>query len=509
VQNHYLTIVKTMSEGAMLLDADGTIVACNASAERILGVRAEDIVGVTRRDPIWRAIHEDGSPFPNEDLPVAVSLRERKTVTNVPIGLYQPAGSLRWIRVSATPLFRKNEEAPYRVTVTISDMTEARALQAQLAQAQKLEALGQLAGGIAHDFNNMLMVIFSRVEMLKLALPTEDRLYRYVNDIGLAAEQNARLTQQLLASARRQVLQPEVISISEVVSGLMQLLSKTLGEQVTIHTTLPKEAWRTFTDPGQVGQVLLNLAVNARDAMPDGGTMTVEIQNFIADAAYIALRPQIPHGEYVVLVVSDTGVGMPPDVRERIFDPFFTTKDPGKGTGLGLAVVHGIMEQMGGHVTVYSELGHGTTFKLFFPRYYGDVQRRIVVEENAPERGTETILVVEDEELVRKVLVETLEAAGYIALSASDPVEAIALAGAHGSEIDLLLSDVILPIMKGPDLADQLRSAHPNLRIILMSGYSDGAIANHASIGSAARFLEKPVQSTTLLNTVRAALDEE
>ena len=508
MQNHYLTIAKTMSEGAMLIHADGTIVACNASAERILGMRAEEIVGVTSRDPMWRAIHEDGSPFLSDDFPVSVSLRERKTVTNVPMGLYQPAGSLRWTRVSATPLFRENEQAPYGVTVTISDMTEARTLQAQLAQAQKLEALGQLAGGIAHDFNNMLMVIFSRVEMLKRLLPTEDRLYRYVNDIGLAAQQNATLTQQLLAAARRQVLQQEVISISEVVSGLMQLLSKTLGEQVTIHTTFPKEAWRTFTDPGQVGQVLLNLAVNARDAMPDGGTMTVEIQNFIADAGYIALHPQIPHGEYVVLVVSDTGIGMPPDVRDRIFDPFFTTKDPGKGTGLGLAVVHGIMEQTGGHVTVYSEPGHGTTFKLFFPRYYGDVQKRIAVEESAPERGSETILVVEDEELVRKVLVETLEEAGYVVLSASDPVEALALASQHGSEIDLLLSDVILPIMKGPDLAEQLRSAHPGLRVILMSGYSDGVIANHASIGPAIRFLEKPVQSTILLNAVRAALDE-
>jgi two-component system cell cycle sensor histidine kinase/response regulator CckA len=503
----YRTIVMSMSLGAVMLNAEGDILTCNPAAERILGMTAEQMAGRSTHDPRWQTIHEDGSPFPSSEHPVAVSLRTGQPCNDVLQGVHRPDGKLAWILINSVPLFRRGQEQPDAVVATFVDVTEQRALETQFHQAQKLDALGQLAGGIAHDFNNMLTVIFNRCELLLRRLPADDRNRRSANEILAAARQSADLTQQLLAAARKQVLQPKVVDLVTEIQEGMRLLTRSIGEHITIRTLLDEDTWRVFADPGKLRQVLMNLVLNARDAMPGGGTLTIETRNFVADAAYVRRHPQIAHGEYVTLTVSDTGVGIAPEHRDKIYDPFFTTKEIGQGTGLGLAVVRGIVEQTGGHITVYSEVGRGTTFKIYFPRYEGDVEQLREAAQGEAPRGSETILLVEDENLVREVLRETLEEHGYRVLEAIDGKSALEMTRTYQGRLDLVISDVMMPIMSGPELGELLTALHPELRMIFMSGYSDSAIAHHGLVDQKAAFLEKPVMAGPLLSRVRQVLD--
>jgi two-component system, cell cycle sensor histidine kinase and response regulator CckA len=502
----YRTIVMSMSLGAVMLDGEGKVLTCNPAAEHILGMSAEEMAGVAPPD-LWQAIHADGTPFERADRPVAVSLRTGQPFNDVLLGVQRRDGKLAWILINSVPLFHRGQEQPDAVIATLVDVTEQRTLEAQFHQAQKLEALGQLAGGIAHDFNNMLTVIFNRCELLLRRLPVDDPNRRSANEILAAARQSADLTQQLLAAARKQVLQPKVVDLVTEVRESMKLLTRSIGENITVGTLLDEETWRVFADPGKLRQVLMNLVLNARDAMPGGGTLTIETRNFVADSAYVRRHPQIHHGEYVVLTVSDTGSGIAPEHRHKIYDPFFTTKPVGKGTGLGLAVVRGIVEQTGGHITVYSEVGRGTSFKIYFPRYEGDVEQLRAAAQGETPRGSETILLVEDEELVREVLRETLEENGYAVLEATDGKSALEVTRAHQGRIDLVISDVLMPVMSGPELGELLTALHPELRMIFMSGYSDSAIEHHGIVDRKAAFLEKPVMAGDLLRRVRQVLD--
>jgi two-component system, cell cycle sensor histidine kinase and response regulator CckA len=391
------------------------------------------------------------------------------------------------------------------VQVVVRDVSERKRLEAQLQQAQKMEAIGQLAGGIAHDFNNLLTVINGYTEILTLKLPGNGPVAAALGEIGDAGRRAADLTRQLLAFSRKQVLEPKVVDPNEVVNRATGMLRRLIGEHIDLAASL-RPVRRLLIDPGQLEQVIMNLAVNARDAMPDGGRLTIETADVELDASYAATHPEVTPGSYVMLGVSDTGIGMDEHTRTHAFDPFFTTKDVGQGTGLGLATVYGIVKQSGGHVWLYSEAGRGTTFKFYFPAVEDATEAdRPTVE--GPPQGTETILLVEDERAVRMVTRLTLEALGYQVMEAENGVEAIAVARAHSKEIDLVLTDVVMPEMNGRQMVEVLRAERPGVRVLYMSGYTDDAVVRHGVLSAEEAFLQKPFGTTGLAVKVRQVLD--
>jgi two-component system, cell cycle sensor histidine kinase and response regulator CckA len=385
------------------------------------------------------------------------------------------------------------------------DVSERKRLEQQLWQSQKLEAVGRLAGGIAHDFNNVLNVIMGYAEMLARPLPADGPERRKVAKIQKAAERAASLTRQLLAFSRQQVLQPRVLELGTVVGDVMGMLKRSIGEDIEIRSTL-NATGRVRADPGQMEQVLLNLAVNARDAMPTGGKLTIETSDAEIDEPYARLHPTALEGRYVMLAVSDNGQGMDPATQARIFEPFFTTKAKGKGTGLGLSTVYGIVKQSGGYVWVYSEPGLGTTFNIYLPRVDAQVASR---EPAARKEGaiTETILVVEDQDAGREMITEILGAEGYRIMAAADGNEAQELARRSPERIDLLLTDVVMPKMSGNDLARALTAHHPDMRVLYMSGYTSEMISHHGVLDEGILFLQKPFTPGALSKRVRQVLD--
>jgi PAS domain S-box-containing protein len=482
-----------------MVDPEYRIVSWNPGAERMTGYTPEEILG----QPIAVLRAADAKV---EDLESLFARIRREGHAEWDDAGVTKDGVQYVPHVYCTTMFDRKGDFRGYVTMT-RNVTEQRRLEAQLVQAQRFEALGQLAGGIAHDFNNMLMVIFARCELLKRSVQSKKEL-QYVRDIQTAASRNRGLTQQLLAAARQQILDPDTVNLNEVISSALQLLGPTLGEHVLIQQELREPLWNVHADAGKLHQVLLNLAINARDAMPGGGVLTVETRNVHADASYARQHIGLREGDYVSLVVSDTGCGIRAEIRERIYDPFFTTKQPGHGTGLGLAVVRGIVEQTGGQIWVYSEEERGTAFKIFLPRDPSDVTRDDSVDETVPDRGNETILLVEDEELLRAVVREAMAEHGYHVLEARSAAEAMTISRATDDVIHLLLTDVIMPGMTGIQLVEMLVAERPDTRVILMSGYTNHALTNHLTMPQDVRFLEKPISTTLLLRTIRAALDE-
>ncbi len=391
-------------------------------------------------------------------------------------------------------------------------------LQNQLHQSQRLESLGQLAGGIAHDFNNLLAVIINYAAFVGEDLAAasasdgEDRwrsTREDVEQIRLAGERASHLTHQLLAFARREVVRPEIVDVNDVVGDIEQLLRRTLGEHVELHSSLAGELHPVLIDPGQLEQILVNLAVNARDAMPDGGTLRLDTANMQVDEEYAAARPELSPGAYVRLRVSDTGVGMPAETVQRAFDPFFTTKPAGQGTGLGLATVYGIIQQAGGRAQIYSEPGVGTTITVLLA----------ASEEAAPpveppldpplRRGEEAILVVEDEPALREVTRRILIAAGYQVIVAENGPQALDLARAHAGRIDMLLSDVVMPQMAGPQLAERLRAERPSISVLLMSGFAQPILDSGGHLDLGVALIEKPFSGPALLAKVAQSLEQQ
>jgi len=377
--------------------------------------------------------------------------------------------------------------------------------QDQLVQAQKMEAVGRLAGGVAHDFNNLLTVIRGRGQMLLQRLAPDDRLRRHVELIDHTAERAAGLTKQLLAFSRKQVLQPSVLDLNAIAAGTEKMLRRLIGEDIDLVTVLDPTLGRVKADPSQVEQVILNLVVNARDAMPQGGRLTIETQKVELDEAYARWHPGVRPGRYVMLAVSDTGVGMDAETQARLFEPFFTTKGPGKGTGLGLATVYGIVKQSGGNIFVYSEAGRGATFKVYLPRV--DEPAEAIEPGPLPgvtPRGSETVLLVEDEEGLRDLAREVLEGQGYTVLEARHPGEALLMSERHEGPIHLMLTDVVMPGMSGRALADRLVPTRPPMKVLYMSGYTDDAIVHHGVLEQGVAFVEKPF---TPARKVREVLD--
>jgi PAS domain S-box-containing protein len=415
-------------------------------------------------------------------------------------------GTLIDVEISGSPLEFQGREA---WLVQATDVTEKKRLETQLLQSQKMESVGRLAGGIAHDFNNLLGVIGGYAELLERDIAPERAGHGRLLEIQKAAQRAAALTRQLLAFSRKQVLEPKVLDFNEVVANIEKMLRRLIGEDIQLITVLDERIPRVKVDPGQIEQVIVNLAVNARDAMPSGGKLIIETGSEELDQNYVRTRPDARAGPHVMLAVSDTGQGMDAQTLSQIFEPFFTTKESGKGTGLGLATVHGIVRQSGGHVMVYSEPGRGTTFKIYLPAHSEEAQAPGAPEERlepAP-HGSEAVLVVEDEVALRVIISEILEAAGYEVLEAAGPEEATAIARSHTERIALILTDVILPRMSGRQLVDELRAAHPEARVLFMSGYTDDAIGHHGILEAGVHFLQKPFASDKLLRKLREILD--
>jgi PAS domain S-box-containing protein len=379
----------------------------------------------------------------------------------------------------------------------------------QLRQALKMEAVGKLAGGVAHDFNNLLTAITGHSEMCLKRLTPEDSLHRHLDQIKKAGDRAAALTRQLLAFSRKQILQPEVLDLNHIVLELSKMLQRLIGEDVDLLMGLAADLGKVKADPNQLEQVLMNLVVNARDAMPKGGKLTIETSNVHLSEEFADRHVSVPAGHYVMLAVSDSGCGMDAETQARIYEPFFTTKEVGKGTGLGLATVYGIVKQSEGSIWVYSELGMGTTFKIYLPAVECQ-QAKVAVGVENPEllMGVETVLLVEDEEVVREMATEILRENGYHVMEAKHPQEALSLAAQYDGIIHLMLTDVVMPQMSGRDLAEQLMPTRPDMKVLYMSGYTDDAIVHHGVLEEGTAFIAKPFSIDGLARKLREVLDE-
>ena len=471
--------------------------AVNEAAVRHYGYSREELVGMTVDDL-----------QPPHELP-----QYRKRVATDRPGAERSArrkhrkkdGSVLEVELTCHRLTLEGRECVLAVAL---DVTERSNMERQMREAQKMEAIGNLAGGIAHDFNNLLSVVLSYSEILAAGLKAGDPMRADLGEISAAGKRAADLTRQLLAFSRRQVLQPRALDLGTVVSGVTRMLQRLVGEDVEMSVVAAPGLGTVMADPGQVEQVLMNLVVNARDAMPDGGKLTIETSNVELDADYARSHPDVVAGGYVMLAVTDTGSGMSAATRERIFEPFFTTKENGKGTGLGLSTVFGIVRQSGGNVWVYSEPGEGTTFKVYLPLADGAFVPAVdVAADTRSGSGTETILLVEDEEPVRTLARTILERAGYRVLEAQSGGDALLICEQHPARIHVLVTDVVMPRMSGRQLAERLCAVRPEMKVLFMSGYTDRSIVRHGILDSDVAYLQKPITPGLLTRRVREVLD--
>ena len=415
----------------------------------------------------------------------------------------------RWVDVEciAQAIQRDADGRASRVVAVVMDLTDRRKLEAQMRQGQKMEAVGRLAGGVAHDFNNMLTVILGYSDLLRIN-PQSPNATDSIEQIHSAATRAAGLTRQLLAFSRKQVISPRILNINSVVTEMSAMIQRLIGEDIDFLGMPSANVWRISADPSQIEQVIMNIAVNARDAMPQGGKLTLETRNVELDAEYCRRNPEVQPGPYVLLAVSDTGTGMVSAVQARIFEPFFTTKPQGKGTGLGLATVYGVIKQNRGHIAVYSELGKGTTFKVYWPKATReDTQAPTARLEEGLPKGDETILLVEDEDQVRAFASKMLAYLGYTVVEARDGMDALEKSRSASAQIDLLVTDVVMPKLGGPDLARQLTAASPQLKVLYVSGYTSNAIGHQGVLDKDVNFLAKPYSLQELARLVRTVLD--
>ena len=497
----YAHLVERAPVGIYRSSPAGRFLSVNAALVRILGydsaadVLRLDMARDVYADPAERQRLLDRDTYTDREYDEVEATWKRKD------------GRLLSVQLSVRAVRKGAGEVEYYETF-VRDVTEQRRLQQQLVQSQKMEAVGRLAGGIAHDFNNLLTVITSYSDLLLQDLGGEDPKREDVEQVRKAAEGAAALTRQLLAFSRQQVLAPRVVSLSVVVQGVEKMLRRVIGEDVDLVTALDPDVGSVKADVGQLEQVLMNLAVNARDAMPGGGKLTIETANVEHDPDSAREREAAPVRRFVMLAVSDTGIGMDEATKARIFEPFFTTKEAGKGTGLGLATVYGIVQQSGGFIWVYSEPGHGTTFKIYLPQVEASAQGRAASA--APgdlPRGTETVLLVEDAAAVRAVTRQVLERQGYTVLEAANGAAALQTAAGHPGPIHLLLTDVVMPVLSGRQLADQLAKVRPDAKVLYASGYTDDAVVRHGVLEAGISYLQKPFTADSLARKVREVLD--
>jgi PAS domain S-box-containing protein len=480
------TTFDAVKDAIFVLDADQRILRCNRAAEKLFERPGEELLG----KHCWEIVHGTAEPIP--ECPI---LRMRQSLQRETMDL--SIGD-RWFEVEVDPILDAKNRLTGAVNI-ISDITERKkaekeraVLHEQLQQAQKLESIGRLAGGVAHDFNNILSVILGYGDILLGKLHQQDPMRDEVREIVTAGRRAEALIRQLLAFSRKQTLQPQVLDLNEQVRNLEKMLRRLIGEDIALDLALAEDLPPVLFDPGQLDQVIINLAVNSRDAMPKGGKLLIETSAVELDKAYAAAHTGASPGEYVLLAVTDTGCGMDKETAEKIFEPFFTTKEKGKGTGLGLSTVYGIVKQSGGNIWVYSEPGKGTTFKIYLPQTEEKQKTREKIVASQEISGGEHILVVEDEESVRNLIKSALTRLGYSVTLAANGGEALLLVEEKGLKPDLVITDVVMPNMGGKELIDRLRRTYPGLGALFMSGYTDNAIVHHGVLDQDTPFIQKP-----------------
>ena len=497
----------SMADAVLVIDENGTTVISNPAAHRLFGARAD--VG----SPDWQKTYHrycpDGvTPFPADLSPIGRAMRGEE-VDHVEFALRRE-GDSRITQIVANGRVFRDPNGDLRGAVLVyRDVTRLQETERQLRQAQKMEAVGQLTGGIAHDFNNILTVIMGTIGILTEEVSNRPDLAAITQMIDEAAERGAELTKQLLAFARKQPLQPRIVDINTLIVSASKLLRPTLGERIAIETKL-EEGCNAFVDPSMLTSTIINLAVNGRDAMPDGGRLTIEASNVFLDQTYASVNRDAAPGAYVMIAVSDSGCGIPAAIRDKVFDPFFTTKGVGKGTGLGLSMVYGFVKQSNGHLKLYSEEGYGTSIKIYLPRASSGTDEAVtLVPAEKTAGGSETIFVVEDDDLLRNTLTAQLTSLGYTVRSAGDAAEALDMVRS-GLTFDLLLTDMILPgKMTGRQLADVVVTLRPSLKVMFSSGYTENAVIHHGRLEPGLLLLQKPYRKEELARMVRVALAHE
>ena len=499
-EERYRELFENANDVVATFELDGRFTSVNRAGEQVTGYGRDELLGMRFVELV---VPEDVERTNRE--------RERKltgavTTTEYEVEIVTKDGRRAALDVSSRLI--EQDGRAVAIHAIARDVSERKELEERLRQSQKMEAVGQLAGGIAHDFNNLLTAIQGYAELLSAGLEGQSTPRRDAEEIAKAAERASALTRQLLAFSRRELVRPKPVDVNQLVTGIETLLHRTLGEQIKLQSNLSVDVAPVKADPGQLEQVLVNLAVNARDAMPTGGILTIETSNVTIDERRARRQGDVGPGRYVCLSVSDTGRGMSEEVRERAFEPFFTTKERGQGTGLGLATIYGIATGAGGHVVLDSEEGHGTTVTVYLPagEYEARPSRPELAEAVPASGGSETVLVVEDEEAVRELAARVLGAAGYDVLTAGSGEEALALSESRRGPLDLVLSDVVLPGVSGRELVEHLSPARPGLCVIYMSGYTDDVVVRHAALEGVA-FLGKPFRAEELLRRVRETLD--
>ena len=499
-EQNFRSLVTNAPYGICRCDSTGKILDANPAFVELLGhASADELIG----QHVFGLYAENDKWFDLADF-----LRSAVPFKGLTADWKRKDGVTTGVRISGRSVANGPEGVVFELFA--EDVTERRALEQQLRQSQKMEAVGRLAGGIAHDFNNLLMVISGYSEFLLERLGNEPQLRGPAQEIASAAERASSLTRQLLAFSRKQMLAPRVVNLNDVATENVKMLTRMIGEDIDLVIAPSPDLWSVRADAGQIEQVIMNLAVNARDAMPSGGKLTIETSNVTLDEDYARLHSPVRPGDYVMVAVSDTGAGMDTETQSHIFEPFFTTKGT-KGTGLGLSTVYGIVKQSGGYIWVYSEMGRGTTFKIYLPRVASTGEA--VAQFAAPpefrkvEPGTETILLVEDEANLRYLARQYLEKQGYKVIEAADGAVAMQIAVAHEKTIHLLLTDVIMPGMNGRELAQRIAEIRPNVKILYMSGYTENVIGHNGMLDAGIRLLQKPFNLRDLKSIVREVLD--
>jgi PAS domain S-box-containing protein len=484
------------------VDAQGVVLSVNPFGAEQLGYRVEELLGQS----VLNVFHPDDKDAVQRQL--ASCLRKSGEVSYWELRKIHKNGNVLWVREAARAV--KGKDGKFLVLVVCEDITERMNLEEQLRQALKMEAIGTLAGGVAHDFNNLMTAVLGYSDLSLQKIAKDDPLRRDIEQIRKAGERAALLTNQLLAFSRKQVVQPKVMDINHVIAETEKMLKRLIGEDIDLVSVFDPALARVMADPGLIGQVVMNLAINARDAMPQGGKLIIETANACLDEAYTRQHLGVEPGHYVMLAVSDSGSGMDEKTLSHIFEPFFTTKEMGKGTGLGLAVVYGIVKQSGGHISVYSEPGYGTTFKVYLPCAEQETEK--VGLDTGPDellrQGSETVLLVEDDDIVCTLAGFSLRMFGYNVLEAHNGDEALRICCEHeGDPIRLLVTDVVMPGMSGCDLAKKIECLCPAMKVLYISGYTDSAIV-HYGILAGTTFLQKPFTPEALARKVREVLDE-
>ena len=501
-EERFRAMTESAVDAVVTAGSNGTIVSWNRGAQTIFGYGPHEVLGTT----LDRLIPERYRQAPPGGL-VAMASTDAGNVTPAPIEFHGVRKDGREFPIELSLATWKTRHGTF-LTAIIRDVTERTQLEAQFRQAQKMESIGRLAGGVAHDFNNLLTVIGGQTELVRMRLPADDPLRERVGVVQDAAARAADLTKQLLAFSRKQVLEPKILDLNTVVEGVAPMLRRLIGEDIELLTRLGPGLGHVEADPGQITQIIVNLAVNARDAMPGGGRLTIETANVDLDETYADRRaPDVRPGPFIMLAVGDTGIGMDEEIQSHVFEPFFTTKESGKGTGLGLATVYGIVKQSNGHVGVYSEPGKGTTFKIYLPRVAQPADALAPDAGAMPGGGSETILLVEDDDRVRALACEVLGEHGYTVLEARHGSDALDISQRYHGAIQLLLTDVVMPGMGGRELAGRLRRDRPQMKILYMSGYTADTIAHHGVLDEGEAFLSKPVLPRMLASKVRETID--